>query len=290
MSKFTFLTREQCFGKKETLEVIKKRGMKTAITDFSILLGASYAPDYYYYRFDNVEPPLASDNKIGWYWTRSAYDGADRCKVTAIDPFYDGYPGDVYLRWIGGRLALPFSSMDEIPTNGVSKERASDGVLEVEYGFYPQSAVSKAMQQELEEQLNNGKLNKTGNGYTTDSISADEQEKNFKAKRREEFEYKGKRYIRVKANSHEKGFELSNGEKYERGDYVWVEVEPIKWWVSEEDKLMLTEKIIFAGVQFNHEIEYHTEDFESTDIKKFIDKYWSKDIEQVRNRRTSSKN
>ncbi|MCF0125135.1 MAG: AAA family ATPase, partial [Clostridia bacterium] len=70
------------------------------------------------------------------------------------------------------------------------------------------------------------------------------------------------------------------------GDYVWVEVEPIKWLVSEKDKLMLAEKIVFAGVQFKHERDYHTKDFGKTDIKKFIDECWSKDIEQVLNEKS----
>ena len=39
MSDFTFLTEEQIFGSNQ-IDVIRKRGTKAAITDFSILLGA----------------------------------------------------------------------------------------------------------------------------------------------------------------------------------------------------------------------------------------------------------
>ncbi len=39
MSNFTFLTQEQCF-ESDKLDILKKRGTKAAITDFSILLGA----------------------------------------------------------------------------------------------------------------------------------------------------------------------------------------------------------------------------------------------------------
>ena len=143
------------------------------------------------------------------------------------------------------------------------------------------------MQQELERQFNNRRLNKTGNGYTTDSRAYDEYDEKFKAQRHEEYEYRGKRYIRVKANSYFDGneFTLSNGEEYRDGDNVWVEVQPIKWLVSERDKLILSEKLVFAGVQFKHERDYHTEDFGKTDIKKFIDDCWAKDIEQVRSKR-----
>lgn len=272
MSNYTFPTQEQFF-EDEMLEVIKKRGAKAAITDFSILLGGWVDRD--------SDDSLAG--RTGYYWTRS--DDGDNDARTVDD---DGLrlPDNVGTRDGGARLALPFSSIDRIPTNGVSG-KDKDGVKYVEYGFYPQSAVTRGLQQELERQFTSGRLTKTGNGYTTDSRKYHEYGEKFKAQRHEEYEYKGKRYIRVKANSCFDGgdFKLSNGESYSDGDQVWVEVEPIKWLVSERDKLMLTEKIIFAGVQFKHGRDYHTEDFGKTDIKKFIDDCWARDIEQVRSKR-----
>ena len=41
MSNFTFLTEEQCFGS-DKLDILKKRGTKAAITDFSVLLGGGH--------------------------------------------------------------------------------------------------------------------------------------------------------------------------------------------------------------------------------------------------------
>lgn len=250
----------------EMLEVIKKRGVKAAITDFSILLGGWVDRDSNYLHIDS-DDSLAG--RTGYYWTRS--DDGDN-DVRAVTGSGNRYYYDVTKRLGGARPVLPFSSIDRIPTNGVSS-KDKDGVKYVEYSFYPQSAVTRGLQQELERQFTSGKLTKTGNGYTTDSRKYDEYGKKFKAQRHEEYEYKGKRYIRVKANScFDVGdFKLSNGESYSDGDQVWVEVEPIKWLVSERDKLMLAEKIIFAGVQFKHKRDYHTEDFGKTDIKKFLD-------------------
>lgn len=86
-------------------------------------------------------------------------------------------------------------------------------------------------------------------------------------------------------------FTLSNGEQYRGGDNVWVEVQPVKWLVDEKSRMMITEKLIFAGVQFNK--ENHTRDFDRTDIKTFMDTYWSRDWVQERGiteqTRTSSK-
>lgn len=187
-------------------------------------------------------------------------------------------------RSCGARPALPFSSISSITTNGVSGRRSEDGILEVEYGYYPQKAVSKDMQERLERAFKSRSLSRTGNSYTTDSRKYDEYDEEFLPRQHQEYEYNGKRYVRVEANSDygKNEFELSNGEKYQDGDYVWIEVSPVKWLVDEKSKMMITDKLIFAGVQFKHTRDYHTRDFDKTDIKIFMDTYLAKDLEQSR--------
>lgn len=46
--------------------------------------------------------------------------------------------------------------------------------------------------------------------------------------------------------------------------------------------MMITDKIIFAGVQFNEERNYKTRNFDKTNIKSFMDKHLSKDLIQER--------
>ena len=273
MSEFTFLTQEQFF-EDDKLDIFKKRGTKAAVTDFSILLGA-YVSNYH------VDGDSSLEGRTGYYWTRSD-DGA-------IDARVVGGRGLRNCRIVsersgGARPALPFSSIDRIPTNGVSGRRVKDGILEVEYGYYPQNAVSKDMQTRLEREYSSGRIRKTGNGYTTDSRAYDAYDDSFLAQRHEEYEYNGKRYVRVQANSYydERDFTLSNGEDYCDGNSVWVEVAPVKWLVDERAKMMITEKLIFAGVQFNKERNYHTRDFDKTDIKTFMDRYLARDLVQVR--------
>lgn len=166
----------------------------------------------------------------------------------------------------------------------MSGRRSEDGILEVEYGYYPQKAVSKDMQERLERAFKSRSLSRTGNSYTTDSRKYDEYDEEFLPRQHQEYEYNGKRYVRVEANSDygKNEFELSNGEKYQDGDYVWIEVSPVKWLVDEKSKMMITDKLIFAGVQFKHTRDYHTRDFDKTDIKIFMDTYLAKDLEQSR--------
>ena len=274
MSDFTFLTEEQYFGS-DKLEILEKRGTKAAITDFSILLGA-YVSDN-----NHIENDNSLEGRTGYYWTKSD-DGDNDARVvfdngTRYDSFVD-------IRNGGARPALPFSSIGSIPTNGESGKRGRDGILEVEYGYYPQKAVSKDMQERLERAYRSGSISRTRNSYTTDSRKYDAYDEKFLAKQHEEYEYNGKRYVRVEANSDFGGndFTLSNGEKYKDGDNVWIEVSHVKWLVDESEKVMITDKLIFSGVQFNHTRDYHTRDFDKTDIKTFMDKYLSRDLEQSR--------
>lgn len=274
MSNFTFLTHEQCFGS-DKLDILKKRGTKAAITDFSVLLGGWISSEH-------VENDSSLEGRTGYYWTKSDDEYNDACVV------YANGSGDcyqVYKRYGGARPALPFSSIDSIPTNGESGKRARDGILEVEYGYYPQKSVSKDMQERLEISYRSGNISRTGNRYTTDSVVYNKYDTSFQPQTHQEYEYNGKRYVRIEANSYYNGnnFTLSNGEQYRDGDNVWVEVQPVKWLVDEKSHMMITEKLIFAGVQFNKESNYHTRDFDKTNIKIFMDKHLSKDLFQVRN-------
>jgi len=185
-----------------------------------------------------------------------------------------------YIRSIGARPVLPFPSLYKDVMSG---SRLRNGVLQVEYGYYPQDVVSGDMQHQLERAYSSDRMRKTGNGYTTDSrtIYSDDYNKTFLAERHEEYEYCGKKYVRItiKKDNKEKLY-LSNGEVYGGGDSVWVEVLPVKWLVDEDAMIMITEKIIFAGVQFNKKETSHPADFEKTDIKIFMDEYFSKDLVQ----------
>ena len=136
MSNFTFLTEEQIGGSNQ-IDVIKKRGRKAAVTDFSILLGANVS-DFH------VDNDSSLEGRTGRYWTRSEDSYNNAYVVTEYGNRSYSY---VHQRHGGARPALPFSSIDRIPTNGESGKRARDGVLEVEYGYYPQKAVSKDMQE-----------------------------------------------------------------------------------------------------------------------------------------------
>ena len=135
MSGFTFLTKEQCFGDKQgngQLDILKKRGVKAEITDFAILLGKkTYLSDY---------------------WLKNNVDTEAATILEGKRPFYELINSSS----IGVRPVFEFSDKESIPTNGEGIKEADDGVLEIEYGYYPQKAASLEMQDELEKAYNNG--------------------------------------------------------------------------------------------------------------------------------------
>ncbi len=235
------------------LDIIRKRGLKAALTDFDILLGACFIPDddLFVEHSDNSHSTLK--DKVGFYWDkdqRIIYDGKGYVIVHDSD------------RIISVRPALSFSSIDDILTNANSK-RAKDGILEVEYGFYPQYAPKSYIQRKLNREYENGRLKKTGNTFTIN----DGDNEDFYAKNIDEYEYKGKRYVRMfeyKIRMYNVR-KLLNKKIYKPTDIVWIEVEPVKWLVDEKNGIMLSEKLLFSGVEF-------------FDIKMYIDKYFSRDL------------
>ena len=258
MNDFTFLTKEQC-DKNTKLRIFQKHGRYAELTDFSILLGAKQKPFYM--------------NRYVSYWTN--YSSGESAFLASDD--WDNRYASVYERSIGSRPAVPYSSIRNVSSNEYKYE---DGIIRVYYGEYPQKAASQTLQDELERAYKNNDtsiIRKTGKIYTTDSKRYDDFESQFSAQNLEEFLcINGKKYVRVKANSKSDG-SLSYGVRYKDGDYIWVEVEPVRWMINKSKDIALSEKILFAGVQFKNKIN-DNDDFLTTNIKQFMDNYFSKDI------------
>ena len=182
--------------------------------------------------------------------------------------------GTVTERPTRARPALPYSSIRSICSNVV---RDSFGILEVEYGEYPQTIVDEGHSRELERAYNNGIIKVTGKTYTTDSVGLDDYTTSFQPRQHQEFEYNGRKYIRFVGDKNGEGKILSDGREIKVGEVYWVAVEPIKWLVDEKTDIALSKKLIFSGVQFQKTRNYKG-DFDKTDAKQFMDKCFSKDI------------
>ena len=263
MNNFTFLTDEQLFGNNQ-LDIISRYGTKCAITDFSILLGGYVSSD------DYTSEGNTRKDRTGWWWTKTPYNNDARVVSTNGSRNW----GNVFTRDGGARPALPYSSIQSISSNGV---RGASGIKEIEYGEYPQTIVDENYSRELERAYNNGSLRTTGKNYTTDSVRYQDYDTNFRPRAHTEYEYNGSKYIRFVGDSNCDGEVLSDGRTIQSGNTYWVRVEPITWLVDERANIALSKKLIFSGVQFKNRRDYKG-DFDRTDIKQFMDNYFSKEI------------
>ena len=159
-----------------------------------------------------------------------------------------------------------------------NRVRGYNGTEEVEFGEYPQNAADPRIQNILETEYNRG-MNKTGRSYTFDSVKDDDDNTGFKPVTYEEYEYQGKEYIRIKANFYCYGneFMLSNSVVYRNGDYVWVEVSPVKWLIDDKAGILISKKGLVSGIRFLDKKTCYKGDFSRTEMKKYLDKYMVKE-------------
>ena len=278
----TLLSEGQIWGNSREfqLEVIQKYGTQAAITDLCILTGCYLNT----YRYKYIAEDTSLAGRTSWFWTRTN-DNIYNCNDV------------VMVSWQGNRhedqgnernnaIRPVFCSSHEIFSQISSKRvKGYNGTEEVEYGEYPQNAADSRMQNILESEYNRG-MNKTGRSYTFDSVKYDDYDTGFKPVTYEEYEYQGKKYIRIKANSDFDGrkLKLSNGVEYRDGDYVWVEVSPVKWLIDDKTKTLISKKGLVSGIRFLDRfldrVAPYKGDFNKTEMYMFLNKYMVKDLFQ----------
>ena len=265
------LTEGQVWGndQEDQLEVLKKYGTISAISDLVILTGGGYNGSCTYMAPDDS----SLKGRTSWFWTRSDDNDNNVCLVNKAGFRDCEYR---YARTGAVRPALQSSVIfSQIYSNRV---RGYNGTEEVEYGEYPQYAPDKKTQEILESEYQNKRLQSTGKNYTFDKTAFNDYLQGFQPVKYEEYVYNEKKYIRVRANSCYSTYKLSNGEEYKAGDYVWAEVSPIKWLIDDKTKTLISKKGLLSGIRFHTDEHDYNGDFSTTDMKEYLDNYLSKDI------------
>ena len=291
----TLLSEGQIWGtrKESQLYVMERYGIKAAITDLCILTGCCISNKKY----------IDGGKITGRFWTKSKFDWSK--SQSLLD--YDIYPYDVCAvdengEWFDVRrysrqyAVRPVLQSSFIFSQIFSKRvKGYNGIEEVEYGEYPQWAADPKMQKLLELEYSRG-MYKTGESYTFDSAEiktwvTDEIE--FKPETYDVYEYLGRKYIRVKANFPFgiREFTLSNNKKYKNGDYVWVEVSPVKWLIDEKTHTLISKYGLVSGIKFQVRWKKmknsgarcdspYVGDFNKTEMYEYLNQYMAKDLFQ----------
>lgn len=261
MSEFTFLAYDQVCGD-EKLDILRKYGNKCIMTDFAILLGGLAYSD------------TNKKERIGNWWTKS-YDlyGGHQVIIITEDKYEFIHTANALNYWYGARPAIPYSAINK-PFSKY-KTGGKRALREVEYGEYPQTVVDEKNTHKLERLRRKDMLHETGKNYTIPQL--DRYRRNQASCK--EYEYEGKKYIRFIADLSSENKVLSDGRKIQYNKAYWLQVEPITWLVDVKAQIALAEKILFSGVAFEMRFTNNpTRDFNKTNIKQFMDDYFSKEI------------
>lgn len=263
----TLLSVEQIWGNSQ-LEVLKKYGTKIAATDLCILTRGCVRDEDYV----DEDKSLTGRTCVAWTKTVNKYvkeiflDGLCSCC---------GYINNIscVIRPVlqNSTISLPSTVSDP------------NIIMEIEYGEYPQNAPSATMQKELEKEYKKG-MNKTWRSYTFSSSPCDDFDTLFKPITYDEYEYHGKKYIRVRAIAEYPDYEsiLSNGLACKDGDYFWVQVSPVKWLIDDKTGLLISKKGLVAGIGFG-DVKYYdgmSYDFDKSELKKYLDTHMMHDLFQ----------
>lgn len=263
----TLLSVEQIWGNSQ-LEVLKKYGTKIAATDLCILTRGCVRDEDYV----DEDKSLTGRTCVAWTKTVNKY-----VKEIFIDGLCSccGYINDIscVIRPVlqNSTISLPSTVSDP------------NIIMEIEYGEYPQNAPSAIMQKKLEKEYKKG-MNKTGRSYTFSSSPCDDFDTLFKPITYDEYEYHGKKYIRVRAIAEYPDYEsiLSNGLECKDGDYFWVQVSPVKWLIDDKTGLLISKKGLVAGIGFG-DVKYYdgmSYDFDKSELKKYLDTHMMHDLFQ----------
>ena len=281
MATFTILSKEQV--EKKEINIFKKIGLDAFATDYYFLLGgcSEYIPE-------DEETEETLKNRFGSYWLRdgSTFD----YQANYIDFSGDMGESPKYDIDIGCRPIVKYS---EISLNCYDK-KINDGLMMVTYGEYPQYVVNSEIKEILDKKYEEKSLIETGKTYTFYDPCIDFYDPDLSEYVEQdliEYEYNGKKYIRFVGLSDIKcSGRLSNKEKLKEDAIYWVEVEPVRWYVDMDNDIAISEKVLFSGVQYYSYVDKKDPGddliYSTSTIKKYLEKYFSKDIVSNKNMRS----
>ena len=238
--------------------------------------------------------------RTGDYWLREVYSDADARSVTK-----DGYSSIIGLFAcdVGCCPGLEFESIDEI-ANLVSGELEDLGEGVKKGKVYVPLYAEKEKQDKLQQLLKEKKIKPLDHNIVTFPTNSNKQNRCYiiehpeyypdvetrslpvKRKDYSYFEYEGELYLLLEINScyddKFKFMKLLDGKYYKNGNVVFFKVVETDLYVDEENKEAYFDKILFAGIPYNHTGKPPV-DFDKTDIRQYLDVYLQelKKLQQV---------
>ena len=254
----TILSHDAACGKKR-LRVLDKYGSGVIVTDLAVLTGSNCS----YNKGMGANFGLVYTNYSGDNFKVVSYNGGESF-ISARDD-------------INCCIRPAFSSTSLFSELLAKSVRTHGAVDEVECGEYPQFAPKAKIQKKLESKYSKGLLKKTGRSYTINAKQASYHSL-FKPLVCDEYEYEGKKYIRLQSRTGDVYPRLSNGTYCSGKEYVWIEVTPVVWLIDRETQTFVSKYALLSGITFSP--EYFHGILDATGVGTFINKYMAHDIFQ----------
>lgn len=253
---FSLLTKDQI----EEYDNKKQINIRAEATDYCLFLGAT----------------ASKSRKINYsyWWSRSSDGDGD---VFAVDDVGDFEYLKARDRQGSTRPCINYDTIS--PYCKQISDTSSQGIFKVQFGEYPQQAVNKELKDELDRAFFNRdeNLKTTGAYYTCDRTSLESTEQ-YLPMMLFEYSYNGKKYVLCQGA--QKGFDTKNGDRINKGDSWWFEVQPVEWYVDLSNNLAISTQCLFSGIRMNFPSNYHNSDFQTSELYKYLNEYFAKQIIQ----------
>ena len=212
-----------------------------------------------------------SRNRCVWGTSTIEKNPYGDCVLTYVDTFgtFKYVSSDSVGFFDGIRPVLSFASEEEYNRirNRMNQNihiQSDTNRIMLEYGMYPQKAISSSLNKELETLFENGILKTTGNIYTTinETITCLDHPIIEKCN---EYDYNGKRYVRLDQFVGDVvNIDASTGAILPE----WLEVSPINWIVDDENRKLISETVLTAGMNFFPADK--SDNFKNSNVYKFL--------------------
>lgn len=263
----TLLKKKQIWGS-DALDVIKKYGTKTALTDLALVLGG--------FQSRNFKRTIEGDCS-GIIWTATLSSWGEAYIVNDKGKMKKDYQDE----WEGAiRPVLPPSETSKICPRATRLKHLENGetVDIVEFGMYPQTVADSSVSNVLEKDFKRGTLETLKKSFTFDGGQYYAFDWSFEPLEHPVYQKDGRHYIRVISRLLCRSYNvnLSDGTLVKMETPYWIELEPIEW-LKDRSGFWVSKKALFAGIPMDPS-EDGKKKFEETVMKEYLNTYFSKEM------------
>lgn len=260
---------------KDTCKNIIKYGRSASCTDFAIVTGNVYKNSNN--EVCNVPSDSSLKGRAGVTWLNyPIFDG----NGLVLTP--SGCLAEIFAKrgYAGIRPVIKTRDNTDITTLFDKSIASEQGIEEVNMGYYPQFAFDKKDQDFFSN--NYSYLDSNDFGYTVNTVNLANNRfiRFMELNKIPIYSFKGKKAVRVMVNSSYENTPvlLSNGIEYNNGEYVWIEVSPVTWFIDKENNELLSKRILLSGMPLEANKDSYHLYFNQTFLYQFLNNYFLKEM------------